>query len=402
MSTHGNPNAPNDLDDYQWLVSDDAAAWLDRACQTDQTLLAIAQELRKDLSPARAHLVLEQVELRHRAARSGKFVDTDRMFFTTRLYEQSSSHQLANYKAQKFAPGASVADLCCGLGGDLIALAARGPVVGVDRDPLAALLARANCRGAAQDSARVVSADATEFPLGEFDAWHIDPDRRPAGRRTTRPEFHEPNIDQIERLQRQSRAAAIKLAPAACVPDRWAAEAELEWIGESGECKQLVAWFGKLANRPGQRTATILKDRRSPVVTVTGSPNRDVSRAEQIGRFVFEPHATVLAARLAGDLAARHGLQTVSADEGYLTGDRLITDSALSAFEVTDTLPLDMKRLKSALRKRKLGRLEIKKRGLEIAPAKIRRQLRVPGEEHGVLLLTRFRDRAVAILATRS
>ena len=84
-----------------------------------------------------------------------------------------------------------------------------------------------------------------------------------------------------------------------------------------------------------------------------------------------------------------------------MTGDQLITDSALTAFEVTDTMPLDMKRLKAALRTGKVGRLEVKKCGLEISPEKIRRQLRVPGDKHRVLLLTRFRDRALAILATR-
>lgn len=401
MSTTKDTKTSIDLDDYHWLIGDDAARWLDLAGQSDQTLLAITQRLRKELSPTRVHIVLEQIEIRRRAARSGKFDGVDHLFFTDRLYQQSSSQLVAHYKSQKFAAGASVADLCCGLGGDLMALAARGPVVGVDLDRVAVLLARANCRRIARHPVRVVSADAMEFPLDDYDAWHIDPDRRPAGRRTTRPELHEPSVDQIETLLRRSPSAAVKLAPAARVPDRWTEEAQLEWIGEGDECKQLVAWFGELASYPGQRAATILKNHQSPAITVTGESDRDIDRADRVDRFLFEPHAAVLAARLAGDLAARYDLRAVSADKGYVTGDRRLDEPAFTAFEITDTMPFDMKRLKAALRARKLGRLEIKKRCLDIDPEAVRRQLRVPGDERGILLLTRFRDRALAILARR-
>ena len=39
-----------------------------------------------------------------------------------------------------------IADLCCGIGGDLLALAEQGTVIGVDRDPIAAHFAAANVR----------------------------------------------------------------------------------------------------------------------------------------------------------------------------------------------------------------------------------------------------------------
>jgi hypothetical protein len=237
--------------------------------------------------------------------------------------------------------------------------------------------------------------------VSDFAAWHIDPDRRPGGRRTTRPEFHEPGIDAIEQLLAGAPTAAIKLAPATDVPSHWADGAELEWIGERRECKQLVAWFGNLARHPGQHAATILSDDDSAPVTVVGAPNQTVPRANQIGCYVFEPHATVLAARLVGVLAAKYDLASVSADRGYLTGDQRVRAPALTAFEVMDAVPLDLKRLKAALRERRVGRLEIKKRGIDVDPEAIRRQLSVPGEEQRVLLLTRFRGRGLAIIGRR-
>ncbi|MGO8744440.1 MAG: hypothetical protein ACLQNE_00490 [Thermoguttaceae bacterium] len=48
-----------ELDDYRWLIGDEAAGWLDRAAADSRPLVVQADRLRKVLSPARARLVLE-------------------------------------------------------------------------------------------------------------------------------------------------------------------------------------------------------------------------------------------------------------------------------------------------------------------------------------------------------
>ena len=130
--------------DYRWLTTEAAAKWLDLAAVADEPTLKLAARLRKDLTAEQVHLVLEQVGLRRRAAE--KFSLAGQMFFTAKGLEQATDEWLAAYKAKKFADGDGgvLADLCCGIGGDLVALAGRGPVVGVDRDPVAALFAEAN------------------------------------------------------------------------------------------------------------------------------------------------------------------------------------------------------------------------------------------------------------------
>ena len=258
--------AAEELDDYRWLIADEAAGWLDRAAADSRPLVAQADRLRKFLSPSRARLVFEQVELRRRAR--VKFTAADRMFFTRVGLEQATDCFVAAYKAARFPAGEPIADLCCGIGGDLSALARRGPVTGLDRDPIAALLAETNLqRGTdlqpvllpnVQPRTQVRCMDVSAFPLHETLAWHLDPDRRSEGRRTTRIEFHEPGPEIMERLLEACGNAAIKLAPAAEVPATWARAAELEWIGRGRQCRQLVAWFGRLAEHPGRRRATIV------------------------------------------------------------------------------------------------------------------------------------------------
>jgi SAM-dependent methyltransferase len=399
------------LDDYRWLVGAEGMNWLAEVAQAPGELLNVAGRLRKELSAAKVHLLLEQVELRRRGQR--KFTAAERMFFTATGLEQATDQWVAAHKASRFPHAAPVADLCCGIGGDLLALAARGDVFGVDRDELAALFARANLDSLQESSAdsrqgKVIACDIAEAPLDGVAAWHLDPDRRPQGRRTTRVELHEPGLPAIERLLAACPSGAIKLAPAAEPPEHWADAAELEWISRGGECRQLVAWFGSLAQAPGWRRASVIFQTTDDTVFtdqgscgLVGRAALEIEVADRFGRFLAEPDAAVLAANLTGALAAQRHLAAIAPGGVYLTGDQATPDPALAWFEITDVLPFDIKRLKSLLRERRCGRLEIKKRGVPHDPEQVRRQLRVPGDAAATLFITRVRDAVTAILARR-
>lgn len=401
-------------DHYRWLAGPQGKQWLAKAAESDGPLLAQLQRLRKAIGAQQARLVVQQLELRRRAA--AKFPHPESLFFTHRGLEQASDHWIAAYKARRF-PSGPVADLCAGIGGDLLALARRGPVVGVEIDFVHAILAGANLRQAnpgaewtglsassGQPAARglIVVGDACHFCVAGLQAWHIDPDRRPAGRRTVCTEFSQPNLAAMESLRAVCADAAIKLAPACPVPQRWQVEAELEWIGRRGECRQLVAWFGRLAQYPGKRRATLV-DSIDPggiaLRTLVGTPDCRPGVATRLGRYLFEPDATVLAAGLAGALAAEYGLEVVAAGSAYWTADHPVADPALKCFEVCDAMPLDFRRLRRVLASRGIGQLVIKKRGLPLDPESLRRHLAPRGPNHAVLVLTRRGRSALAILA---
>jgi hypothetical protein len=394
-------NRTASLDDYRWLVSSEAGQLLARLQSTPFDLVRLASQLRASLGSARSHLVLQQLELRARGTE--KFSLAGEMFFTRAGLEQSTDEVVARYKAQRFPHGAPIADVCCGIGGDLMALAKRGPVLGVDADPAVALLAEANCRLIAGALVQVQADLAENIEFTDVAAWHIDPDRRATGRRTTRIEAYQPTVETLERLRAQRPACAIKLAPAAEPPAHWTAEAELEWISRRGQCRQLVAWFDAVARWPGQHAATVIKGESDAPRTLHGSPAIVPPLRSQLGRFVFEPDAAVLAANLTGALADEHALHRFESEIGYLTGDSAIDDLALAAFEVLDLLPLDMKKLRRYLQHRQTGQLEVKKRGVTHDPDVVRRQLTgsCRGEQPLTLLLTRLAGRTVAIAARR-
>ena len=376
----------------------------------DCTAIQTVARLRRQLPTQRAHLVLQQVELRAKA--HAKFVAAERMFFTPLGLEQATDEVVARSKAERFPSGAPTADLCCGVGGDLLALAARGSVCGVDSDPIITLVAEANSRVGIADGGQpsgkrtqVQTADVRALDVASFATWHIDPDRRSEGRRTTRVDLHEPPPEVIEQLLAACPNGAVKLAPAAVLPTGWAERAELEWISSRRECRQLVAWFGNLANGPGRRRATVLgaaRDQRRTVCSERESPIGPLCPiSPTIDLFVFEPDAAVIAAHLTGALAAEHGLRAIAPRAVYLTGPQAIDDLALSSFEVLEVLPLRAATIKRWLAERRIGRLEIKKRGIELDPCQLQRQLKVPGNEQATLLATRRGQRAIAIMARR-
>ena len=394
-------------EDYQWLTGQEAARLLETLAVSRRPLAAEVSQLRREFTPARTHLLVEQVELRERAR--AKFALADQMFFTRIGLEQASGEVVADYKARRFRGASAVFDMCCGIGGDLLSLARVAPTTGIERDEVAAILAAANARlllrsadpriAAPSQSVRV--GDVACCDTGRCDAWHIDPDRRPQGRRTTRAEMHEPGVEVIGRLLATNRNAAIKLAPAAELPIAWSEQAELEWISHARECRQLVAWFGNLSKSAGRRRATILGDGSVSPRTLVGIPGDEPPASQTIDRYVFEPDPAVLAAGLGPSLAVEHDWARITPGVAYWTGDRPVADAALACFEVHDVLPLDLKRVKALLRERNIGRLEIKKRGVDLDPEALRRRLGLRGEESATLIVTNVGGRVTAIRARR-
>jgi len=389
------PTVPPEL---RWLTSGAAAPWLADPELAVLQPMALANRLRRKLSAEQSRRLSEQFELRRRAKL--KFARAEQMFFTSLGLEQATDEGVARYKATRFPTGAAVADLCTGVGGDLVSLAMRGRVIGLDRSPEVAWLAAANLERLV-GGGLVAVGDVTRLCLGGVSAWHIDPDRRPEGRKTSRVESSQPSREALDALREANPHAAIKLSPAAEAPDDWRDAAEFEWISRGRECRQQVAWFGSLATEPGRLRATLLDAQGELLRTFCGDEQPLPIAADSVRQYVYEPDAAVLAARLTGALAASHGLLRLSTDVAYLTGDAQINDPALAAFEVLEALPFDRRRVRAICRERGVGRIEVKKRGVDFDPAKLQAELAGAGELEAVLIVYRQGAGARAVLARR-
>lgn len=387
------------LEDYRWLTSPEAAPLLSELQQkltsAGQVDVRLAASLRKSQTVKRTHLLLEQVELRSRAR--DKFADPSGMFFTRKGLEQCTDEVLADYKAARFPQGQPVVDLCCGIGGDALAVARRGSVVAWDADPITAHFAACNLRLAEQ--ADVIAQRADAAAVQNAAAWHIDPDRRAGGERTIELSDYEPGPEFLQELLRANPQGSMKIAPAAQVDaSDWPA-CEREWLGSRGECRQQVLWFGDLARESGQHVATVVSPHQA--TSFVGSADVPLNPASEILGYIYEPDATVLAAHLAGAMAAEQQLSAITAGGGYLTADQSVSHPLLAAFRVRDVLSYDLRKLKTYCREHHLGQLEIKKRGVELQPHFVRRQILGIGDQAAVIFITPFSGHVKAIVAER-
>lgn len=393
-------------DDYFWLVSADAQVLLEQCHESFRAktnVLRIAKALRKQTSATRCALILELTQIRIKARR--KFPFADRMFFTRRGYEQSSSQLIAEYVARNFVHFDRVVDVCCGIGGDLMALAMRnsdGDVVGVDRDPLMCLFARHNLQcTSAKGRVTVVESRFEDFDSRQFDAMHIDPDRRIHGR-TVQSNFFDPKIEDILARQRPS-SIAVKMAPASPRPDQLAREAELEWIGTRRECKQQMIWLGPITSHPGCQTATTVeKDGTFQRLSMSSDEiDQTIVVAGEIGPYIFEPHPAVLAGNLADAVANPRRLARLAPGIAYLTGERPKSTALLSTFKVIKTLSLNVNKLIAELVRQDAGELEVKRRGVEKVVADQLLEKKFSGSRPLTVILSRHKNLGIALITKR-
>ncbi|MDX5460007.1 THUMP-like domain-containing protein [Micromonospora tulbaghiae] len=353
--------------------------------------LAAAAALRSGGIPGDlAAAALTQAELRHRAA--GKFgAAAAGMFLTRAGLEQATRRAVADRRAARLraAGVTTLADLGCGLGADALAAARAGiRVYAVEADPVTAAMAAANAEAAGlADLVTVECGDATAFDVTGVDAVFCDPARRRAGtgRRVFDPNAYSPPWDFVTGLAARVPRTVVKVAPGldhALIP----AGAEAEWVSVDGDLVEAALWCGELAEVP--RRATVLRERDDAVSLLTGTGAQEAP-VGPVRRFLYDPDPAVVRAHLVAELAA--GLDATLADPSiaYLYADEARTTPFARCLEITDVLPFSLKRLRTLLRERRVGRVEIRKRGSALEPEKLRRDLRLSGDEAAGLALTR-------------
>ncbi len=357
--------------------------------------------LRKTLSTQRASLVVQQLALRHRgAAKFGELAE--QMFFTDIGLQQATDLWIARYKASRLARGRAVVDYCSGIGGDLLGFATYGPAIGWDSAPEISTLANANLAVAGFDSSCRVEIGRVEGQQPDpNEQWHLDPDRRQDGQRSTQLQWHSPEPEVIDEWLTSSPTGAVKLAPATTVPETWSRRAECEWISRNRECRQQVLWFGNLAKSPGQRRATSVTPADEAHCTFTGDCDSKAALTDSVARYVYDTDPAIRAAGLTGAIACEFGLEAFNDGVSYLTSDSPANHGLLTRLKVRDVVPLRVDVLTQHAKSRHIGELEIKTRGVATSPERLRKQLKLRGDQRATLLLTRVGPREIAVFADR-
>ncbi|MFE0625357.1 methyltransferase domain-containing protein [Streptomyces sp. NPDC058864] len=384
-----------DLDAFSALLTDEGQSLLASLRDYDPAAeLATATRLRREHDAGLVAAALTQARLRQRAA--AKFgEDAYRMYFTPDGVEQSTRASVARHRAERFAALGvrRLADLCCGIGGDAVPLARAGvEVLAVDRSELTCAVARANAEALGLSGLiEVRCADVTETSVDGYDAVFADPARRGGRGRIFDPEAYSPPLSWAVAAARKAPLAALKVAPGIpheAVPE----DAEAEWVSDHGDVKEAVLWFG---TAPGARRATLLPS--GATLPAAGLPDPQV---RPVGRWLYEPDGAVIRAHMVADVAARVGGGLIDPTIAYVTSDEPHTTPWATAYEITDVLPFNLKRLKALLREREVGVLTVKKRGSAVEPEEVRRRVKPQGPHAATVFLTRVAGAPSMLLGT--
>jgi THUMP domain-like/Methyltransferase domain len=376
--------------------------------EPDPESLAAGARLRQRFGSDLAAAALTQVALR-RAAQAKFGARAATMFFTRDGLEQATRPGVAARHARRLADAGvrAVTDLGCGIGSDAMAFAEAGlDVTAVEIDPATAAVAEANLGG----RGTVLVEDATRVrrdadPTGQT-GYFCDPSRRTSAGRVWRVEDFSPPWSYALDLLTQPHVAGIKLGPAlphALIPDG----AEAEWISQAGDTVEVCLWAGGTA-QAGAKSATLLPAvgprpfaTAAPLarlVVAGAQPSVGVSEPR---RFVFEPDGAVIRAGGIAQVAELLGAHLLDPAIAYLTADDYSPTPFATAFEVLEVLPYREKSLRSWVRSHQVGTLEIKKRGIDVDPAALRRRLAPRGPERATLIITRIPGSAVVLVTRR-
>src|SRR6266567_2551845 len=404
--------------------------------------LALSASLRAEYPAELVAAALTQQALR--VAARAKFALADRMLFTRAGLEQASSELTARHAAGRFAGSRLVADLSCGIGGNLVALAAPGSaagraaggaggsaasgaggkaagsaggsagglprivddsrtmtrkvihdheryVVGIDADPLSVVFARHNVSVCAPGArVAVVRADVTELPPGGFDAVFVDPARRDGQRRLGAGQYRPP-LPWCLRLTGQVPRVGIKAAPGirrGLVPAGW----ETEFVAVGRELKEALLWSPELAAGGVTRRATILPAGHTLTAPAAAAGRPSVPLAAP-GSYLLDPSPAVTRAGLVAELADRLGAWQIDPMIAFLSADEPLRTPFARTLRVLESAPWHEKRFARRLRELGIGSADIRRRGLAGDIARIHRRLGLAGPGAATLVLTRVNDR---------
>lgn len=403
---------PSISDEVTWLAGPEGQAAIGEAAALPDTESPAAVERIRRAHGPHAAAALTQAELRRRAV--VKFgAAADSWLWTRAGLEQATRPAVAAHRAGVLAAAGAhrVLDLGCGLGTDAAAFAAAGlQVVAVEWDERTAAMARANLVGLAVEvhrgDARVLAEELWEPGTAVF----VDPARRTGAGRTWNPADFSPPLDWalglLDRAAGDGAAGCLKLGPGLpyrLIPDRVGAE----WTSHDGDLVEVALWLGPPGSSalpaPGSRTATLLAADGS----VHQLRARDVTvgvRAPEVGAVLWEPGPAVVRAAAVDTLADLIDAGRVAEDIAYLVGDTAGQAAAgpyATGFVIREVLPAKEKALRAWVREHAVGRLEIKKRGIDTDPAALRRRLRPSGPNAATLVLTPTTAGARALVVDR-
>jgi hypothetical protein len=322
-----------------------------------------------------------------------KFPFADKWFWTDKNYQQASSLALAQYHGKLFKPYSVVADLCCGIGADLLFLSKnKSRCFAVECDNQVLQMAKYNMNYFHRENI-IYQPITGELFADDCEAVYIDPDRRATGKRQTQLDNISPNFETIKKIVEKYHNVVVKLSPLLDYEDELLSDYCFEFVSHQGELKECLLKTGQLMNK---KQAVLL-----PQNIIFTEENSAPSHLTTVQKWLLEPDPAIIRGHLVNDLANELKMSRLDENIALLTSDTEPTEIYGRKYLVTDTFNYNLKSLDQYLVSHQIGILDIKTKGFSETVENFRKKLTFKGKNKAVMFIVRIGNKHQCIICEK-
>ncbi len=310
--------------------------------------------------------------------------NAENYIFTVKGVEQSSSSAVANFHSSLFYEDDVIADLCCGNGIDLIAIAKKvKKVFAIDLSDDALQCASFNSKVENLNNIVFLQEKAEEFNK-RIDGVFIDPDRRPNERRVINGNDISPSFNEVLKLINKYKNVVVKLSPVFDYKSIELVDVKHTWmfVSEGKTLKEILLCTGKYSLE-SSRAAYILPDN-------VFLPNHQEIAVAPINEYIFEPDSSIIRAGLVQDIGHSIEYTLINKHIGLLTGKYPVKSIWGECFKVKEVFHYNKKNMNKFLKTHHVGQLIIKTRGFPETPQQVLNKFKLKGTRQELILIVRM------------
>ena len=356
--------------------------------------------------------------------------------------EQSTAQDIGRWKANLWPAGsesdtddtgATVHDLCCGMGGDSFFIPSSFKVVGVDLDENRLAMYSHNMKAIGK-TAEVIRGDVREVARNNngADFFTIDPARRAQEGENQRDLRNlTPTLEEVIQISKHYQGGMLKLPPGyppAEIPDG----TEILYLGGHSDCRECLVLFGKLARHPDTVRAIMVdkagnalaqwcrpRDRSQETLddefqekldrndslegkdrTYRTATSRNDLPIGDIAKYISEPAPILIRSHLFSSAAQAQDPEAHLISEGiaYVASNEPLPAPGFTCYQVVAHSEISTSAVRSMLKEHDIGKLTLKLRGVHLDPDAEIKRLKPKGKNTAILFYTRKAGEKIALL----